>query len=78
MTASQAVGYKELLGVVRGEVDIARAAEQTISATMGLAKRQRTYFRRDPRIAWQPWQDAREQRISDAVRVIGEVAQWTS
>ena len=29
----------------------------SIGATMALVKRQRTYFRRDPRIAWVPWQD---------------------
>ena len=78
VTASQAVGYKELLPTVRGEADADEAIDQAINATMGLAKRQRTYFRRDPRIAWQPWQDSREERISDALRVIGEVAQWTS
>jgi tRNA A37 N6-isopentenylltransferase MiaA len=29
---------------------------------MGLAKRQRTYFRRDPRIEWVPWFGDTDQR----------------
>ena len=54
-TAAQAVGYRQLLAVVKGEMEEEegfRAAEQ---ATMALAKRQRTFFRRDPRIVWLPW-----------------------
>ena len=54
-TASQAVGYKELMPVVEGrrsEDDGFEAAERS---TVRLIKRQRTYFRRDPRIEWLPW-----------------------
>jgi len=51
-TASQAVGYRQLLDVVDGrctEDDGFVAAER---ATMRLVKQQRTYFRRDPRLTW--------------------------
>lgn len=51
-TASQAVGYRELLDVVSGhksEEEGFRAAER---ATLKLVKRQRTFFRRDPRLRW--------------------------
>jgi tRNA dimethylallyltransferase len=51
-TASQAVGYKELAPVVSGKVDLEIGRANAIRATLGLAKRQRTYFRRDPRIRW--------------------------
>ena len=54
-TASQAVGYKELLGVVKNTVREETARLDAIRATTGLVKRQRTYFRRDPRIEWIPW-----------------------
>lgn len=51
-TAAQAVGYRELLDVVGGhktEEEGFRAAEK---ATLKLVKRQRTFFRRDPRLRW--------------------------
>lgn len=54
-TAAEAVGYKQLLGVVRGELSEKQGVDQARRATMSLAKRQRTYFRRDPRIEWVPW-----------------------
>ncbi len=53
--ASQAVGYKELLPVVAGEQELAVGRAAAIRATMALAKRQRTYFRRDPRVQWISW-----------------------
>ncbi|MGZ8785635.1 MAG: hypothetical protein ACXW1Y_08760, partial [Acidimicrobiia bacterium] len=54
-TAAEAVGYKQLLGVVRGELSEKQGVDRARRATMSLAKRQRTYFRRDPRIEWVPW-----------------------
>jgi tRNA dimethylallyltransferase len=52
--ARQAVGYKEMIDVVSGEIDLAAGRTAAVSATTALAKRQRTYFRRDPRIQWLP------------------------
>ncbi len=54
-TAAQAVGYRQLLAVVRGEIEEAEGFRQVEQATMALAKRQRTFFRRDPRVVWLPW-----------------------
>ncbi len=54
-TAAGAVGYRQLLPVVAGECDLDEGVEATYRATMSLAKRQRTFFRRDPRIDWVPW-----------------------
>jgi tRNA dimethylallyltransferase len=51
-TASQAVGYKELAPVSSGAVSLAEGRRAAIRATLQLAKRQRTFFRRDPRIQW--------------------------
>jgi len=51
-TAMQAVGYKELLPVLDGRTKLKEGAEATYRSTMALVKRQRTYFRRDPRITW--------------------------
>jgi tRNA dimethylallyltransferase len=52
VTASQAVGYRELAPVLRGDYDLAEGRRRAIDATRALAKRQRTFFRRDPRVAW--------------------------
>ena len=43
-TAAQAIGYKEMLGCVRGEVDISEARERLCIATRKYAKRQVTWF----------------------------------
>ena len=63
-TAAQAVGYKELLPVVAGDVgfEVGRAA--ALSATRALAKRQRTFFGKDPRIRWIEWHHERETRFA--------------
>jgi tRNA dimethylallyltransferase len=52
-TASRALGYAQLLAWFDGElesVDAARVA--TATATRRFARRQRSWFRRDPRIIW--------------------------
>jgi tRNA dimethylallyltransferase len=77
-TAAQALGYKQLIEVVRGNEDKDSATMATVRATNALVKRQRTFFRRDPRIEWIPWQDDDHERIASAVDRLGEVAGWTS
>lgn len=70
-TASQAVGYKQLLRVVRGELSIDKGLQRSRQATMELAKRQRTYFRRDPRVRWVAWSgdpEARYAAVQEALR----------
>jgi tRNA dimethylallyltransferase len=52
LTASQAIGYKELVGVVEGESPLEDAAEAIKQATRRYAKRQLTWFRADPRVHW--------------------------
>jgi len=77
-SASQALGYKQLCGVVRGTSEIGDATREAVRATNALVKRQRTYFRRDPRIEWLPLQDDEDERIETAVQRVGEVAGWNS
>lgn len=74
-TASQAVGYKELIPVVDGNLPLAQGRDDAIRATMGLAKRQRTWFRRDPRVVWLEWHADPAVR---SARVEREVADWIS
>jgi tRNA dimethylallyltransferase len=55
-TAGKALGYAQLLDCLDGmgnEVgDLASAVETTIRATRRFVRRQRSWFRRDPRIQW--------------------------
>lgn len=77
-TARQAVGYRELLGVVEGTAEPAEARDRAIRATRALAKRQRTYFRKDPRIRWIPWHHDVEQMTHDVISQFEEGSTWTS
>lgn len=51
-TASRAVGYPQALALLRSACTEAEAIESTALATRQLARRQRKWFRRDPRITW--------------------------
>ena len=81
VTARQGVGYKELLPVVAGEIAIEEGRAAAIRASMALAKRQRTFFRRDPRIRWIPWHDESGRMLEEALTTARETIQeaaWTS
>ena len=47
-----AVGYREMLACVDGRTDVATAVAATVRATRRFAKRQRTWFRREPGVVW--------------------------
>ncbi|MDR0945765.1 MAG: tRNA (adenosine(37)-N6)-dimethylallyltransferase MiaA, partial [Bifidobacteriaceae bacterium] len=51
-TASRAIGYAQALAVIDGRISETEATDQIALATRQLARRQRKWFRRDPRIAW--------------------------
>ena len=51
-TAMQAIGYKEFVAALRGECTIAVAAAQVQQSSRRYAKRQLTWFRRNPNIHW--------------------------
>jgi tRNA dimethylallyltransferase len=51
-TARQALGYKELLAHLAGECSLDEALEVARRRTIAFARRQRVWFRRDPRITW--------------------------
>lgn len=52
VTAPQAIGYKEIVSALDGDVSLDEAIEQIKTATRRYAKRQRTWFRKDARIRW--------------------------
>lgn len=50
----EALGYKQALQYLRGEISLNEAVRSTKIETRRYAKRQMTWFRRDPRIRWIP------------------------
>ncbi len=52
VTASRAIGYAQVLDYLRGECDLDHARERTFIGTRRYVRRQRSWFRRDPRIRW--------------------------
>ena len=51
-TAMQAIGYKEFLAALKGECTIAQSIALVQQASRKYAKRQLTWFRRNPKIHW--------------------------
>jgi tRNA dimethylallyltransferase len=51
-TAAQALGYREMIAHRRGEISLDEALDEAIRRTRRFARRQRVWFRRDPRITW--------------------------
>ena len=59
-TALQAIGYKELLGALRGEKSLAEATEEIKLRSRQYAKRQLTWLRRNKAIHWIFWKKERD------------------
>ncbi|MFF9556323.1 tRNA (adenosine(37)-N6)-dimethylallyltransferase MiaA [Streptomyces albus] len=51
-TASRALGYQQVLAALAGECTLQEAREATVRATKRFARRQDSWFRRDPRVHW--------------------------
>ena len=64
-TARQAVGYRELLRHLEEGADLEECVEDAITQSRRLARRQRSWFQRDPRIEWFEDPSAAAQRIGD-------------
>jgi tRNA dimethylallyltransferase len=52
LTANRALGYRQVLAFLDGQVTEAEAREQTVAATRRFARRQDSWFRKDARITW--------------------------
>jgi tRNA dimethylallyltransferase len=71
-TASRALGYQQLLAHLAGTCTEHEAFGATVSGTRRFARRQDSWFRKDPRIRWVSWDDPeRRDRAVEAVRVLG-------
>jgi tRNA dimethylallyltransferase len=65
VTASRALGYAQVLGALDGTWSLEHARDLTVVATRRFARRQRAWFRRDPRVHWlDPGADLREQALA--------------
>jgi tRNA dimethylallyltransferase len=71
-TASRALGYQQMLRYLAGDWTSDRARQETARGTRRFARRQESWFRRDPRITWLdvPGPDLTER----ALEVVGALA----
>ncbi len=76
-TARQAVGYRELLAHVESGVDLERCVTDAITQSRRLARRQRSWFERDPRVEWFDSPDAAAKRMGQVLNgPDGFVREW--
>ncbi len=52
LPAFQAIGYRQLVQHVREDWSLERAIDETVRATRRFAKRQETWFRKEPDVTW--------------------------
>ena len=68
-TASQAIGYRQIISYLKGEISENEAKELTKVATRQYARRQETWFKRDERITWlSPNSNRLELLLSDILK----------
>lgn len=70
-TARSAVGYREILRLLAGEMSEDETFNLIESNTRKLARKQRKWFQRDPRIQWIPWIEDEDARSQRALEVLG-------
>jgi tRNA dimethylallyltransferase len=56
-TASRAIGYREVMAHLAGDLTLDEARERTVVATRQFARRQLAWWRKDPRIHWLEYDD---------------------
>lgn len=71
-TAGRAIGYREATAYLRGGMSREDAVLRTQAATRRFARRQDSWFRKDPRIVWVPYDDPH--RLDRAIEAVGAVA----
>lgn len=74
ITCAQAIGYKELVSALDGEISIDEAFEQIKTSTRRYAKRQRSWFGRDDRIEWIDGNESNQSAlIENAIKLIQNI-----
>jgi tRNA dimethylallyltransferase len=70
-TAASAIGYREVTAYLDGDLTLDEARQRTVVATRRFARRQDSWFRKDPRVTWVRYDDP--QRLE---RALGAVGPW--
>jgi tRNA dimethylallyltransferase len=70
-TARMAIGYREVAAYLAGETSLEQAVESTTVATRRFSRRQDSWYRKDPRVAWVRWDDPG--RVDRAVAAVEAV-----
>ncbi|NGN69249.1 tRNA (adenosine(37)-N6)-dimethylallyltransferase MiaA [Streptomyces sp. A7024] len=71
-TASRALGYQQVLAFLAGECTEQEARDETVRATKRFARRQDSWFRRDPRVHWLSGASAGQERLEGQARALLE------
>ncbi|HEX2822568.1 MAG TPA: tRNA (adenosine(37)-N6)-dimethylallyltransferase MiaA [Streptosporangiaceae bacterium] len=66
-TASRALGYQQLLRYLDGDCTLDEAHAETVTATKRFARRQESWFRRDPRVHWLNAADPQDRLLDQAL-----------
>ena len=72
-TAMQAIGYKEFVAAIRGEMPIEAAAEEVKKASRHYAKRQLTWFRRNKEMRWLVRRGSQGEILGTARHILREI-----
>ena len=73
-TASRALGYQQMLRHLDGELTLAEARDETVKATRRFARRQESWFRRDPRVHWLDASQPAQTLLAEALRLTRSAA----
>jgi tRNA dimethylallyltransferase len=68
-TASRALGYQQMLRHLDGELTLDQTRDDTVKATRRFARRQESWFRRDPRIRWLDASQPADTLLAEALRL---------
>jgi tRNA dimethylallyltransferase len=69
-TAAQALGYKEMIAHIEGNLTLQEAVDLLVLRTRQFAVRQDRWYRRDPRITWIDIEDGAESAVEAVVPVV--------
>ncbi|MBF6256867.1 tRNA (adenosine(37)-N6)-dimethylallyltransferase MiaA [Nocardia farcinica] len=72
VTARRAIGYAHVLAYLDNEYDLEHAKERTLIGTRRYVRRQRSWFRRDPRVRWLDGADPG--LVTTALALLGDAA----
>jgi tRNA dimethylallyltransferase len=75
--AGQALGYRELMAHLRGEVTLAEAVDEAVRRTRRFARRQERWFRRDPRWRWLTYERSPDEITAAVDELVGGLTRST-